>query len=71
MILTTRCCKHGVEVNKLNCLLCFPESRNYCKCNNIGCCELCKIFKPLTTEINKCLLKICEMDGCDKTFMKL
>lgn len=71
MILTTTCCKHGIELNKLNCLLCYPDATNYCKCNNEGYCELCKIYKPLTSNINKCLIEICKKNGYDTAFMKL
>lgn len=52
-----KCC-HGVELQKLNCLICDPKKRNMCKCDNSGTCELCKVFKPMKENIDKCLTKI-------------
>lgn len=46
-------CKHGVNTNKINCLLCEPNKKNYCSCNNAGSCPLCKEFKPLCANIMK------------------
>lgn len=64
-----KCC-HGVNTNKLNCLICNPSKKNVCKCNNNGTCELCKEFKPLTKNINECLVNILQDKKIDTSILK-
>jgi hypothetical protein len=61
-----KCC-HGIVLNKLNCLICNPEKRNVCKCNNQKTCELCKVFTPLKKNIDECISGICLKNGIDMT----
>jgi hypothetical protein len=64
-------CRHGIIVNKLKCILCDKNAKNYCKCNNNGTCELCKVFKPICKDINDCLYKICIENKYDTNMLKV
>jgi hypothetical protein len=51
-------CKHGVNLSKLNCITCYPGTKNECTCNNQGKCELCKVFTPICNDINNLCKKM-------------
>jgi hypothetical protein len=51
-------CKHGVNLSKLNCITCYPGTKNKCSCENQGKCELCKVFKPICNDINNLCKKM-------------